>query len=934
MAKILVQYEADTSQLQTKLKAVDVANTKVDDSAKKTGKTVSDAFNKAGKSVDGASQKTNSFSNALNSAKSTAEGYSNIFGQIAAGIGAAFAVDKVLEFAKVSLQAFQEAELNARKLQTAVSVNGGLEENFNRLIDQSEDLQKITIFSANEIQQAQTIALQYGLTADQVERLIPVITDYASATGDNLTSALNNVIGGLEGNARALKKQGVALIENANTSEQLVNITDQLTKKFEGQAEVIGETSAGAAKKLANQFDDLRENVGEFISGFTDASATILSFILNGLEPLNDGLDDTEGKLKLTREELEKFGNSVVKAQINILQSQIDRLSSSGADVSKLNAELDKLKDRQISVEITGLSNEELQAKIKALESIQFKTKDTSNQLNKLKEEAKNRNLEFIVTEKELTNLTTAELEKRKAIILEASKKTNSQTLNDAVEAIQKELEARKKIGLDVADKQSKAYESLLAIQKDFEQKSLESAATTEAERLELQRKTFLEKAKQAFSDAGGKFDANNNPYGDNKVLEAFLKAQVSINATYDELIRRAKVKSAEDTQKEIDKINKANLSQDLKDTLDTISDAAEREKQARIAKFIEAGNFQKSAFESLNKDLEAINKDTLDKQKQERVKAGEDFVVNEADITDAALQGAKDRVEITAEEENAKRELRLQTLQALQGDVLAFADLLSASRDAELQQIEDSKNAQLDAFDQQLDALEKANERGAYSDRVYEQKKKELIDQRLAAEKKADKELRKLKREQAEQDKLKAIFDIIVNTSVAVSKLLATPFLAIAAGVAGALQLATVIATPIPKFFKGTKYVELGQNPKGRDTVPAMLHEGERVVTAENNKKNWEIYEAIENNNFRKFIEKNYLMPQLRKYKEEQQKEKQKDFAGNIATSLFATQNGLTFHEADRLRKKGMEINNTKELAEMIGEAVYSKIPKYYGKW
>jgi hypothetical protein len=68
MAKILVQYEADTSQLQAKLKGVEQANTKVDESAKKTGKTLTDSFTKAGSAVDGAGKKTNAFTSALNSA--------------------------------------------------------------------------------------------------------------------------------------------------------------------------------------------------------------------------------------------------------------------------------------------------------------------------------------------------------------------------------------------------------------------------------------------------------------------------------------------------------------------------------------------------------------------------------------------------------------------------------------------------------------------------------------------------------------------------------------------------------------------------------------------------------------------------------------------------------------------------------------------------
>ncbi len=57
-----------------------------------------------------------------------------------------------------------------------------------------------------------------------------------------------------------------------------------------------------------------------------------------------------------------------------------------------------------------------------------------------------------------------------------------------------------------------------------------------------------------------------------------------------------------------------------------------------------------------------------------------------------------------------------------------------------------------------------------------------------------------------AEFDKAIGIGQIIINTAIAVTKLLATPPLALAAGILGAAQLAIAISTPIPKYKMGTK--------------------------------------------------------------------------------------------------------------------------------
>jgi len=873
MAKILLEYDADINDLTSKLKKVEVANTSVDNSAKKTGKDITDSFDKAAKSVDSASKKTNVFSNALNTAKTSAAGYSNIFASIASGIGAAFAVERVLAFASASVKAFQEAELNAKKLQTAVSVNGGLLSDFENLVQQSEILQKITIFSDDDIQKAQTLALQYGLTADQVERLIPVVADYASATGDSLTGALNNVIGGLEGNARALKKQGIQLAENVDTSEQLANITDQLSTKFKGQAEIIGETSAGAAAKLANQFDDLKENIGGFVSGFTDASATILSFILNGLEPLDDGLDSTSSKLNLTTQQLAAFGAGVLNANIALLQSNIDRLSESGGDVSKLNEQLDKLKNQTLNIEIKGITNEELQAKIKLLEEVTFKTKEQSDELKTLNEEAKKRNLDILVSEKNLTSLTTAELEKRLTAIKAAAKETNSATLRDAIEAIQKELDVRKKAG-----------------EKALEQQKADAQKTREQKDKDFET-FFLEYKKSAA---------------------------------------------------ELIKINEKNAEDDLKATLDAISNSTTFQINALKEQYIKLGDFSVTAQTELDDKITQIKIAGLQAQLKELEKTGSSTVDVQEQINDLIISSNQEKNDRLLESDQQAAEERQQLIQdivdvslSLEGELF---NLQMAQSEARIQQLETEKEAQLSAFDEQLSALEALNEAGAYSDRVYEAKKKDLLAQRVAAEKKADAEIRKLKREQAAADKAKAIFEIIINTAKAISAMLATgpsgiP-LSIAAGIVGALQLATVIAQPLPKFFKGTKFVERGNNKAGRDTIPAMLNEGERVVTTANNQKYWKEYEALDSGRFKQFVDKFHVAPALLEMKRKNETKQRGDMASAVGKSLFNSFAGMTAYDAERIRKKGMTINNSKELATLIAETIVEKLPKSYGKW
>lgn len=56
------------------------------------------------------------------------------------------------------------------------------------------------------------------------------------------------------------------------------------------------------------------------------------------------------------------------------------------------------------------------------------------------------------------------------------------------------------------------------------------------------------------------------------------------------------------------------------------------------------------------------------------------------------------------------------------------------------------------------------------------------------------------------------------------------------------------------PKFYDGTDYLERGNNPAGRDTIPVMAHEGERIVPSYINEK----LKGIKNSDLPKLVDGN----------------------------------------------------------------------------
>jgi hypothetical protein len=278
---------------------------------------------------------------------------------------------------------------------------------------------------------------------------------------------------------------------------------------------------------------------------------------------------------------------------------------------------------------------------------------------------------------------------------------------------------------------------------------------------------------------------------------------------------------------------------------------------------------------------------------------------------------------------------ITLEYVAAAQDVLGGFFDFLNQQNQAELDALSAKSERINEAFDEEAAALEKKNERGAISDRQYEREKDALAEKRKASDKKLAQEEKKLKQQQAETAKAQAIFEVIINTAVAVMKAFKDGGLplSILVGAAGAVQLATILSTPIPKFKDGNPFVDDPNAPQGRDTILSWLDRGERVVTADNNKKHWDKFEAIESGNFDKYVERFYVQPQLSVAKKEFEQRQNAGFAKNVADSMFMNFSGLTAYEADRIRRKGMEIRNTDEIAVKIAETLADKLPKYYGK-
>ena len=869
MAKILLEYDADINDLTSKLKKVEVANTSVDNSAKKTGKTLTQGYLDAAKAAGTVQRETVKLNDAVKQTASVTSSAASVFGQVAVGIGAAFSVQKILQFADASIKAFTDSQAKTEKLKfvlESITKDGGA---FDRLIKQSELLQDtLQIFDAEDIQGIQAAQAQYGLTARQIEKLTPLILELASAQRIDLTSATDIALKAIEGQTRGLKSAGAAFDDTGSSVGNFNQLVENLTK-LEGSAAAELGTVNGQLKAQEVAAGNLQEQIGAKLTpAFVELKNAILGV-----------------GLTLTNLVFPTDAITAAQKEINDLQKTLsERYATTPTDelkkqIESVNAEILKLKSSVKDVPFGFDRGEKIQ---EIINQVSFLNK---SQLA-LRQIVLQRGVDEKRTQEEAIRNTKLE-----ALAKEDLTKLSKKQLADAIANLKLRSDSESKDVQDQIERRKKAIEDILKLEKQS------------ADKLAAQREADKEKAKEQKDRDDKKAIEDEKKY-----LEDIAKLQET----------REKNKTPE--------IVKAIES----DTEATINALKER--------FIAVGDFSEDAQNKLNDTINEIVLSGLQLQLAETKAAGESTVEIEKQINDLIISSNQEKNDRLLESDQQAAEERQQLIQdivdvslSLEGELF---NLQMAQSEARIQQLEAEKEAQLSAFDEQLSALEALNEAGAYSDRVYEAKKKDLLAQRVTAEKKADAEIRKLKREQAAADKAQAIFEIIINTAVAVSQLLANPFLAAAAGIAGALQLATVIAQPLPKFFKGTKFVERGNNKAGRDTIPAMLNEGERVVTTSNNQKYWKEYEALDSGRFKQFVDKFHVAPALLEMKRKNETKQRGEMASEVGKSLFNSFAGMTAYDAERIRKKGMTINNSKELATLIAETIVEKLPKSYGKW
>ena len=903
--------------------------------------------------------------------------------RIAGAFGVAFGLEAVIQFADRSVEAFIEAQRSAQLLQdTIVGIGGQSQQAFDVLNNQAELYASVTNQSAEAIKSAQITLTNFGLSASQIEQLLPALLGLAKKTGDSIDGIAQKVGNALDGSGKEFKNLG-ANIDASKTPLENYNELVRALSKFQQNATLDSTKLADALQLQRNRAEELQNTIGgKLANSWISVKGAVLDYVAslsgitttekqvgaqalaNAQQRVQTNVDALKQQGKSTADIIGELNVEIFKAERNIgefeqqLRDNQDKfngffstaakvvnpfyaestrlaLESSAQTVAVAQANIDAIKGQ-----VVALQQQEEQEKriikegdIKKLQTEDLKKLLLENQ--KVNDLAGQSNVDNIQKELDLREKAKEKLEQ----LIDARKKLFEQ-LTGELQSIQRESELYQinliepKSFAEAVDK----IEQVRDINKKYidEDINLKLAQAKAQGTLTKDIADLFEKIRQGRKDLVDAKGSNEilslEQTTIDKIADLKKKAQDLITQTNIGDLQKIVKKSGEEFEKAIVDVESKIGTGQQKEAEDNLakrfalfqkSIISQRDAEIKAVKdraTNEANSVKASAtaeqerkliFDNANKDIKALT----DKAQDELDQAGQSY----DDTTDKLSQGVVDFVTANAQ--------AFQLVGELLGELTNIYDQFAEKR---IEQIEETKNAELSAIDEQIAKDEEALELRRISEEEAFQRKKSLEAQKVKLEEESAKKVREIKKRQAVLDKANALFQIALNTfqALADAKNLSSGGLlsGLIIALAG-IQAAAVIAQPIP-YRKGSKdtgadghMARVGE--EGEEIVYMPSHS--KVLPARQTKEYGNLLDAMFDNKLNSYVAKTYVTPALQRQKAIYENEKQESFANNISKSIYFN-GGLNANDLEKVRKRGQPVTNVDELAK----AIVKNLPTY----
>lgn len=270
---------------------------------------------------------------------------------------------------------------------------------------------------------------------------------------------------------------------------------------------------------------------------------------------------------------------------------------------------------------------------------------------------------------------------------------------------------------------------------------------------------------------------------------------EISKSAAAEQVVRNAQYNS---DLKELEKLHAKKL----------VSDEEYEKKKADITERYSIDT-AKAAVDSLEEQIsvENLSQDDREKLAEQLQKAKADLANAEADAEIAAIK----RVQDEEEDSYKKRMKNAQRWMDVASDAIgAIGNLMSTLYERDIEKIEDEQDANEEAYNDEVERIESLADSGAISEEEAEARKRAAESETSRKNEELEKKKVQLQQKQAKWDKAVQLAQTGIATARGIMEAMAmippNPVLAAVIGAMGAVQMATIVATPIPAYKEGTK--------------------------------------------------------------------------------------------------------------------------------
>ncbi|WP_270438282.1 phage tail tape measure protein [Bacteroides bouchesdurhonensis] len=221
-----------------------------------------------------------------------------------------------------------------------------------------------------------------------------------------------------------------------------------------------------------------------------------------------------------------------------------------------------------------------------------------------------------------------------------------------------------------------------------------------------------------------------------------------------------------------------------------------------------------------------------------ERAKIAEELQKLKVDLAKQEAEAEIDAIENVTKADEKAQKARLKNLdkwlQMASQAIGAIGDLVSTVYDGQIEKIEEEQDLNDEKYDKDVERIEKLAENGAISEEEAEARKRAAKMQTEAKNTELERKKQEIQHKQAVWDKAVQVSQTGIATARGIMEALAmippNPVMAAMIGAMGAVQVATILATPIPSYAEGTK-----DNARHRGGTALVGDAGRREVVMYN---------------------------------------------------------------------------------------------------